>query len=99
MKPLRWKNQIVSPDCAIGRSSGVPGHWMSGQKNLRLPVAGEVLFLTSPFIELLGTYPTWDAAVWWRTSGSDVLLCDIRVQSRSSLGTNHPEGLTNAFRV
>jgi hypothetical protein len=30
--------------------------WMSGQKNLRLPVAGEVLFLTSPFIEL---HRTW----------------------------------------
>ena len=60
MKPLGWKNQIASPDCAIGPSSGVPGQnksflhyvgWMSGQKNLRLPVAGEVLFLTSPFIE------------------------------------------------
>ena len=75
MKPLGWKNQIASPDCAIGRSSGVPGQnksflhyvgWMSGQKNLRLPVAGEVLFLTSPFIELHGTWPklfdAWDGA-------------------------------------
>ena len=65
MKPLGWKNQIASPDCAIGRSSGVLGEnktflhyvgWMSGQKNLRLPVGGEVFFLTSPFIEL---HRTW----------------------------------------
>src|ERR1019366_4020571 len=69
MKPLGWKNQIASPDCAIGRSSGVLGEnktflhyvgWMSGQKNLRLPVDGEVFFLTSPFIVLHGT---WQQAV------------------------------------
>jgi hypothetical protein len=66
MKPLGWKNQIASPDCAIGRSSGMPGQnksflhyvgWMSGQKNLRLPVAGEVFLLTSLFIELIGSWP------------------------------------------
>src|ERR1035437_10405861 len=63
------------------------GRFLPGAKS-HIPISG-----------LLGTYPTWDAAVWWRTTGSDVLLCDIHVQSRSSLGTNHPEGLTNAFRV
>src|ERR1019366_6441950 len=91
MKPLGWKNQIVSPDCAIGRSSGVLGQnksflhyvgWMSGQKNLRLPVAGEVIFLTSPFhrtgeafrdaedrhVEPLegGTVVAWDWARFWQ---------------------------------
>src|SRR6267154_5222441 len=67
MKPLAWKNQIASPDSAIGRSSGVLGQkksflhyvgWMPEQKNLRLPVVGEALFLTSPFIEL---HRTWQA--------------------------------------
>jgi hypothetical protein len=45
MKPLGWNNQIVSPDWAIGRSSGVLGQnqsflhyvgWMSGQKTYDL---------------------------------------------------------------
>jgi hypothetical protein len=73
MKPLRWKNQIASPHYAIGQSPGVPGQnksflhnvgWMSGQKILRLPVDGEVLFLTSLFIELHGTWSINDTVLY-----------------------------------
>src|ERR1019366_1523916 len=65
MKPLGWKNQIDSPLRPTNRVSGPQGQnnisldrtgWMSGHKNLRLPVGGVVFLLTSPFIELLGTW-------------------------------------------
>jgi hypothetical protein len=81
MKPLGWKNQIASPDCAIGRNSGVLGQnksflhyvgWMSGQKNLRLPVAGEVLFLTFPFIELHRTWPRYRWIRFFALADDDV---------------------------
>ena len=59
---LGEKTQTAVPDCATNRSSwkGRPEPSLlihTGWKVRKYPVAGEVFFLTSPFIELLRTWP------------------------------------------
>jgi hypothetical protein len=59
MKPLGWKNQI----------SGIPGqnkislHYV-GWKIRKYPAVGEAFFLTSPFIELIRTWPISESLCW-----------------------------------
>src|SRR5450759_4815311 len=102
MKPLGWKNQIASPDRAIGRSSGVLGQnksflhyvgWMSGQKSSPLPVGGEVFLLTSPFIELHGTWPTSDGVIHARCGN---FPRKWRPRITSGLPTTHTLSAQNA---
>jgi hypothetical protein len=91
MKPPGWKKQIDSPLHATNRVSGAQGRnnisfdrtgWMSGHKHLRPPVGGEVFPLTSPFIELLRTYPGRDEAVRSETPQNEIIENALRKQMK-----------------
>ena len=88
MKPLRWKKQIALAHYVANRASAPLGQnktfldrtgWMPGQKSLPLPVAGELFLLTSPFIELLGT---------WRNLARSYGGAPISFSTRSTLRTS-----------